>query len=242
MSTQLSLLPSTSCAEGSPARTSRPQDLARGLLAAARACGVSSVASYPPSDRGPDGSSSRTAAVRLPDGWTPWLASWDSTAMNAYRSLCRRGAAALPTNGRGSLCLPTLTKSAYGSSNNGCPGDGRQEYATKGKPSLQTMVRRLHQDIEEDLVDPDLPLYGPTLLKSDATRGHLKRAMKHRAPLPRGPKTAKRFRGALSPTWCEQYMGFPIGWTELPRSATASCPTAPKSSGTRSSNFKGKGK
>lgn len=31
---------------------------------------------------------------------------------------------------------PTPSATPYGSSNNGCPGDGREEYATKGKPSL----------------------------------------------------------------------------------------------------------
>lgn len=37
---------------------------------------------------------------------------------------------------------PTAAATTYGSSNNGCPGDGREEYATKGKPSLETMARQ----------------------------------------------------------------------------------------------------
>jgi hypothetical protein len=230
MSTQLSLLPLTSCAEDSRAKTFRPQELAKGLLAASRACGISSLGSYPPSSRGPAGPSSRTSGVRLPDGWTPWLANWDTSAMSAYRCRCRRGAAALPMRGAASFCLPTLTRSAYGTSNNGCPGDGRDEYATKGKPSLHTMVRRLHEDLEQGVLDSSRPQYGPTLLKSDATRGYLERAMELRSTRSRGPRMAELFRGALSPTWCEQYMGFPIGWTELPLSATASSPIAPRSS------------
>ncbi len=36
---------------------------------------------------------------------------------------------------------PTPTASSYGSSNNGSPGDGRDEFATKGKPSLAVLVR-----------------------------------------------------------------------------------------------------
>jgi len=40
-----------------------------------------------------------------------------------------------------SLDWPTPTASEYGSSNNGCPGDGRTEYATKGRPSLATMAK-----------------------------------------------------------------------------------------------------
>lgn len=35
-----------------------------------------------------------------------------------------------------SSCWPTPTASRYGSTNNGCPGDGRKVYATGGKPSL----------------------------------------------------------------------------------------------------------
>jgi hypothetical protein len=36
---------------------------------------------------------------------------------------------------------PTPSASSYGSSNNGCPGDGREVYAQAGKPSLETMAR-----------------------------------------------------------------------------------------------------
>lgn len=38
--------------------------------------------------------------------------------------------------------LPTPAATPYGSSNNGCPGDGREVYAQRGKPSLETMARR----------------------------------------------------------------------------------------------------
>lgn len=37
--------------------------------------------------------------------------------------------------------LPTPTASYYGSSNNGDPGDHREEYALRGKPSIWTMAR-----------------------------------------------------------------------------------------------------
>ncbi len=40
---------------------------------------------------------------------------------------------------------PTPAATPYGTSNNGCPGDGREAYATKGKPSLEGLARgRLH--------------------------------------------------------------------------------------------------
>lgn len=46
-----------------------------------------------------------------------------------------------PTSAPASSFWPTPTASSYGSSNNGCPGDGREEYATRGKPSLEAMAR-----------------------------------------------------------------------------------------------------
>ncbi len=36
--------------------------------------------------------------------------------------------------------LPTLTATIYGSTNNGAPPDGREEYATKGTPSLDSLI------------------------------------------------------------------------------------------------------
>jgi len=36
--------------------------------------------------------------------------------------------------------------------------------------------------------------------------------------------------GSLNPTWVEWLMGFPLGWTDLGASATASCPNASNSS------------
>ena len=40
----------------------------------------------------------------------------------------------------GFCLLPTPTASRYGTGNNGCPGDGRKEYATKGRLSLHSMA------------------------------------------------------------------------------------------------------
>ena len=36
---------------------------------------------------------------------------------------------------------PTPTASEYGTGQNGCPGDGRETFAQKGKPSLSTLAR-----------------------------------------------------------------------------------------------------
>jgi hypothetical protein len=48
---------------------------------------------------------------------------------------------------------PTPSASSYGTSNNGCPGDGREEYATKGKPSLDTMAHAWGGKLNPDWVE-----------------------------------------------------------------------------------------
>lgn len=45
---------------------------------------------------------------------------------------------------------PTPTAARYGTQNNGCPGDGREVYATAGKPSLDTIASH-----EGGLLNPD---------------------------------------------------------------------------------------
>jgi hypothetical protein len=78
---------------------------------------------------------------------------------------------------------PTPTASECGSSNNGDPGDGRGEYATKGKASLSTTARQeggaLNPEWVEALMglplgwtdgplDPEtLPLFGSRLERDE---------------------------------------------------------------------------
>ena len=45
-------------------------------------------------------------------------------------------------SGYSASLLPTPAAQSYGTSQNGCPGDGREHYKGKGKPSLETMARR----------------------------------------------------------------------------------------------------
>ena len=54
--------------------------------------------------------------------------------------------------------LPTPSAERYGTGNNGCPHDGREEYATRGKPSLYTLASR-------DML--------PTPVSSDWKSGHV---------------------------------------------------------------------
>src|SRR5512140_3488159 len=120
-SEQLSLPLSMSYAVDSPARTYPARAAARALLAAARACGVSTVASFPNSI--PSGSSSRTFSVARRDGSTGSCVSWKSSAMDAYLSHCRRKMSVLLISGDDSSLLPTAVAS-NGHSNRG-GGSGR---------------------------------------------------------------------------------------------------------------------
>lgn len=48
---------------------------------------------------------------------------------------------------------PTPTAARYGSSNNGSPGDGREQYATRGKPSLDTLAAAQGRVVNPDWVE-----------------------------------------------------------------------------------------
>ena len=58
--------------------------------------------------------------------------------------------------------LPTPTASRYGSSQNGCPGDGRECYAGRGKLSLDTMAIRGSLPFHE--AGPLDPLYAEWMM------------------------------------------------------------------------------
>lgn len=136
--------PSTSSSGASPARTSVPLAIARALLAAARDSGVNLPGCS--SNSGPSGASSKTSPPAQSSGSTRSCPTWNSAAMRSYRSRCRQRIAELHTSGVVSSWsadfLPTVSATSYRTSGNGVPGDGREEYAHKGKPSLETMARR----------------------------------------------------------------------------------------------------
>ncbi|MFS8071316.1 MAG: hypothetical protein ACMG6S_33520 [Byssovorax sp.] len=111
---------------------------------------------------------------------------------------------------------PTPTASSYGSSNNGCPGDGREEYATKGRPSLQRMVVELppwptptREDSHASGVagnwTPESGRHAGTTLTDAAVR--------------EGRRSSAGLM--LNPRWIEALMGFPMGWCLLPTGQTS---------------------
>ena len=100
--------------------------------------------------------------------------------------------------GAGRAMLPTPTSTPYGTRNNGRRGDG-STYRTAGAPSLDTMARR--------------GLW-PTPTAQDAANNGGPSQYERNSP----PLNAVA-GGALSPTWVEWLMGWPLEWTALDVSA-----------------------
>ena len=140
--------------------------------------------------------------------------------------------------------LPTPTASAYGTGQNGKRSDG-SSFRQAGKPSLSTMARR---NIWPTPTAGDAKASGarntptrkahPGVSLSDAVRGDRGTGRRWATPTARdhrngrqrsrlertgsseGDNLSVQAGGALSPTWVEWLMGFPLGWTDLKRSVT----------------------
>ena len=106
------------------------------------------------------GLSLRTCLVSVLPQLMKSSATWRRAATPSGRLWWVLAISGLPTSDdecSSSLEWPTATAQPYGMSNNGCPGDGREEYATKGKPSLKGMARWTTpqaQDAKQDTGPP----------------------------------------------------------------------------------------
>jgi len=141
--------------------------------------------------------------------------------------------------------LPTPAASQSGTSNNGCPGDGRQEYATKGRPSLETLARKGtwptptqgdskasgSRNLEGAKAHAGVSLtdavrFGnsntPRMVPSPKARDH--RSGKGYTKRGHSPDLPEVIGGLLNPTWVEWLMGLPLGWTDCAPSGTESFP------------------
>jgi hypothetical protein len=141
--------------------------------------------------------------------------------------------------------LPTPSATPYGTTNNGCPHDGRTEYATKGTPSLGTLARAgLLQTWPTPRASDggkDRPSSAGWGLRNAVRTWPTPAARDYRFPNAepysqrgggtKGEQLPNAVGGALTPEFCEWLMGFPIGFTELPPSAIRSSRRSSKSSG-----------
>jgi hypothetical protein len=198
------------CAEDSPARTCPPRVSESVLGGGAPACGTTSRPSSGRSGR--NGSSSKTLHQEPRRG----CVQYDT---NCTCSVIERAPWGLPpqTSARliaESACslLPTLTASSYGSNIGGAAGRVGKE-----RPSSPTMAKR---GLLPTLT-ATANLLSPSMQKWAGHRRLLQTltARDEKGPGPTHTKSGvdlpQVIGGHLSPTFCEWYMGFPEGWTDL---------------------------
>ena len=181
---------SMSSAAGSLARTSAPRARVLASLALEAASGTNSLESLMASVR--SGSSSRTSQAARSGGLMPSDETWSGSVMRAYRSRFKRAISGRYTDEHESFSLPTLTT--------------RQ---TMLAPDSQKWPA--HRRLRERLL-PTLTAarYGSTNNGSPHD-GRTEYATKGTPSL---DTIAGMAGGTLNPEWCEDFMGFPVGWTE----------------------------
>tara|TARA_B100001778_G_scaffold330914_1_gene334265 strand:+ start:156 stop:857 length:702 start_codon:yes stop_codon:yes gene_type:complete len=191
-------------------KTSRQQARALALLALEAACGTSAPASS--KKQGHGGSSSKTLQAEQSDGLMPFVGLWDSSDTKRFRSQFRRQMSERRTSGGECSLLPTPTASTYGTSGNGTPGDGRTEFAHRGKPSLHTMARR---GMLPTPTAGDARASGSR--RKPGSKAHpgvsLTDVVVHKQDLYTHAERTKG--GHLAPRFVEWMMGLPQGWTEI---------------------------
>ncbi len=195
-SEQLSLLPSTSSARGSPVKTCQEPAVGAGGGSEESAPGSGENSPESSTRCARDSASSKMSRAVKANGCA-------QCGPNCMNSAIERAPWGLPPaiagrliSDRGSSLLPTPTASSYGTSLNGCPHDGREEFSGKGKPSLETMARR--------------GLWPTPTATANATAPYMQRWPGHRALLEDQPT------GQLNPTW--------VAWLEWTGSALSETP------------------
>lgn len=149
--------------------------------------------------------------------WHSTLCSltWKTTATPRGRLLFRLVASELVTSGTASGLLPTLTAQSYGTNQGGAAGR-----VGKVRPSLDTMAR---QGLLPTLTARDH--------KSDSCTPEFR---EKRDGMTMGKTLPWTLGGLLHPRWCEGFMGFPPGWTELEPSEMPSSRRSSKKSAAQS--------
>lgn len=104
---------------------------------------------------------------------------------------------------------PTPTASAYGTSGNGCPGDGREVFAHQGTPSLNTLAKSWATPTTRDVK-------GPFPNKRDGGRDLPTDVVNfHQAPATAPVGNDGSPKAVLNPEFVRALMGFPEGWLDV---------------------------
>lgn len=213
---------------GFPARTSASPEAEKDSTAPAPASGRKWLASWAKYDRAT--SSWKTAQLSFLEDLGASSVTWPRSG------LMRRGECyPLRTVGRGtrdnaSGLLPTLCTVDTGSMFNRSDSDGAALRPTLGAMAKHglwpTLISSDGSRSSETYMGGNLTLIGkihamPTLCSRDYRGVHRsERSKQRREESKRGVPLNEHLRGLLNPTWCEWFMGFPIGWTELKGSGT----------------------
>ena len=191
-------------AEGSPAKTSAPQDAERALKESDQDSGGSMRESF--ARWCPDSLSWKTSQRSLFGGLTLYSDRWPRSGTMLCGTVYRLNPSAPITGGIAcSLSpgqFPTPTSARYGTGQNGKRGNGTT-FKGKGSPSLDTMATqgRWPTPLARDYKDTGRP----EVLAKYAHKKRLACSVAASNP---------HQRGSLNPTWVEWLMGFPIGWTD----------------------------
>lgn len=191
-----------------PARTLVARDAKPGLRALAQACGVSTpelLAKYDPAT-----SSWKTSQLCLGGDLAEFSETWPRSGMTRNGIAYRLPPLALTTNGTASGLLPTLTL---------CGNYNRKGASKTSGDGIITALKLLPtltaRDFKSDSCTPEYRA------KRDA--------------MTMGKTVPWTLGGLLNPRWCEVFMGYPIGWTELDASEMPSSRKSRKSSAAQSS-------
>lgn len=96
---------------------------------------------------------------------------------------------------------------------NGCPGDGREHFATRGAPSLSTLAKLWPTATATDATGSRR--HGYMLEGNTGTTLH-DAIDSHHGEATRKAGDPGQQAMVLNPAFVEALMGFPPGWTEIP--------------------------
>jgi hypothetical protein len=234
----------TSSPVGSPARTSALPGEASASAANGQDCGLSSLGYFAFFDL--DSPLWKTVPLSPTEVYGPFSGRWPSWGLMRNGRCYRRPPSVPATYGRGCLLWPTANAAGGTGYMSGSKRDVWRptletavQMAPTGPPPfirrgmMPTMQARDHRTGQAKrtgagqrrrnlnnavaAVQEEQSML-PTLTARPGRSGKNKSCWYNSRPL------SEVVGGLLNPTWCEWFMGFPAGWTELDASGTPSCP------------------
>lgn len=215
----------TSSAEASPAKTFPSRETAPDSTEPDRDSGLSLPEPFAIYD--PASSLWKTSQACLLSGWAPFSGTWRASGTMRNGKCYPQPMSAPPTFGNESGLWPTPTRSdatgGPGRSPNRTGGDNlRTAVATIPTPTVsRNYNRKGASPTSGDGLATWVRMYPTPTVQDSANNGGPSQLLRDTPPL------NAVIGGPLNPRWVEWLMGYPIGWLNLPDSATPSSPPAP---------------